>query len=462
MRGPGRSASAIVVNYGCARVALVDRKVVIGISTTRTRAVPYPGPVRGQLDYGIWTSTTPKRHTYSTSNLSQAFAPLNGSQTTTSENHPAWKSRKKNSFKGDLGGPFYTSKRYVETSSSTTLLSYETYNRFQDLGSFAKYEGPFLPMSPDSYQWPSRVESSSKDLDELGTVAIARCSPASPAANMATFLGELYQEGLPHLIGSGLHALRSMTHRERRRAIGGEYLNYQFGWLPFVSDVRKIAHSIAHAHQVLGQFERGAGKLVRRRYEFPLSKSVTTSTVRQNVSPWLSPSGGGLSGDGSQINKGTVFLTTTVTKKQWFSGGFTYWFPMGSDLRSSLARYAIEARKLLGLSLTPDSIWSVSPWSWAVDWFSDTNEFLTNWSNWAIDGQALAYGYVMEHSIARNTYTFSGPTGYYPSFVRPFDVSLVIETKQRRQATPFGFGLDWNGFSSVQTAIIAALGLSRS
>jgi hypothetical protein len=155
-------------------------------------------------------------------------------------------------------------------------------------------------------------------------------------------------------------------------------------------------------------------------------------------------------------------LTTTVTKKQWFSGGFTYWFPMGSDLRSSLARYAIEARKLLGLSLTPDSIWSVSPWSWAVDWFSDTNEFLTNWSNWAIDGQALAYGYVMEHSIARNTYTFSGPTGYYPSFVRPFDVSLVIETKQRRQATPFGFGLDWNGFSSVQTAIIAALGLSRS
>jgi len=101
------------------------------------------------------------------------------------------------------------------------------------------------------------------------------------------------------------------------------------------------------------------------------------------------------------------------------------------------------------------------PWSWAVDWFVDVGDILTNWTNWAIDGQVLLYGYIMEHKLHEKTYTYVGKTGF-PGNVQPSGVKMVVETKIRRQATPYGFGLSWDGFSARQIAILTALGLSRS
>jgi len=41
---------------------------------------------------------------------------------------------------------------------------------------------------------------------------------------------------------------------------------------------------------------------------------------------------------------------------------------------------------------------------------------------------------------------------------------LFLETnsKKRRGANPFGFGLTWSGLTATQQAIAAALGLTRS
>jgi len=73
----------------------------------------------------------------------------------------------------------------------------------------------------------------------------------------------------------------------------------------------------------------------------------------------------------------------------------------------------------------------------------------------------LRYGYVMEHTIVRDDWYFVGPTGLADKNVRPPVVSFVAETKLRRKATPFGFGLSYGSFSNRQKAIIAALGLSQ-
>jgi hypothetical protein len=100
------------------------------------------------------------------------------------------------------------------------------------------------------------------------------------------------------------------------------------------------------------------------------------------------------------------------------------------------------------------------PWSWALDWFGSTGDIISNWSNWMIDGQVLQYGYMMEHSISKYTYTWVGDT-YYRASIAPPTVSTVVETKIRRQATPYGFGLSWNGFTPRQIAITTALGMSR-
>jgi hypothetical protein len=252
-----------------------------------------------------------------------------------------------------------------------------------------------------------------------------------------------------------------MTHRERRKALGSEYLNVEFGWKPFINDLQKTAKSLLRAQSILDQYEKDSGKLVRRRYEFPVERDSGIVTVRNNTSPWISPDA--LDYDWPNASKGKVIRSHSVTKRRWFSGAFTYYVPPAytGSLRTDVARQVIQARKLLGLSLTPDVVWNLFPWSWAVDWFTNTSDVLQNWTDWAIDNQVLAYGYMMEHSISKYTYTFDGPTGFIAGG-RPGVVRSTTEVKQRTQATPYGFGLTIGDFSPRQLAIVAALGLSRS
>lgn len=120
------------------------------------------------------------------------------------------------------------------------------------------------------------------------------------------------------------------------------------------------------------------------------------------------------------------------------------------------------SKKLLGISLTPDTVWNLAPWTWAVDWFSNAGDVVSNVTDWAVDGLVLRYGYIMEHSLVRDTYTFVGPTTFQSESQRPQALIFSSERKLRRKATPFGFGLNWDGLSPRQLAIAAALGLSRS
>jgi len=123
--------------------------------------------------------------------------------------------------------------------------------------------------------------------------------------------------------------------------------------------------------------------------------------------------------------------------------------------------HATRAIDVLGLDLDLEVLWNAAPWSWAVDWFSNTGDLIHNMNRWSTDGLVLKYGYIMEHSVVRDKYTFVGPTGMKPVSTYPPSVTLVTETKIRRRATPFGFGLTLSGFTNQQKAIVAALGISR-
>jgi len=310
--------------------------------------------------------------------------------------------------------------------------------------------------------YPPFINSSSNSLDELGATAIARCSPSNPSADVTQFLVETLKDGIPELTGVMLKTWRGLTHRQLRKEVGHQYLNYQFGWLPFVRDLRAIANSLIHAQEVIDQYARGSGTMIRRDYVFPPLKSEKIITDRTAVSPWINPSAGALY-DSLTSGHGSVVRTERSETKRWFKGAFTYYLPPNdSGLRNDIAQHVILAKKLLGLSLTPDNIWAVAPWSWLLDWFSNTSDVLQNWTNWAIDNQVLLYGYMMEHSVHSYTYTFTGPTGFKSAGTYPTDVTLVAETKVRRQATPFGFGVNWDSFTTQQKAIVAALGLSRT
>jgi len=165
--------------------------------------------------------------------------------------------------------------------------------------------------------------------------------------------------------------------------------------------------------------------------------------------------------DSSTQNLGKTLKVRETHRERWFSGAFTYYMPSGYNTRNVMYREAQRVKKLLGLTIDPEVVWNLAPWSWAADWFSSSGDVLSNISDWASDGLVLRYGYMMEFTSTHDSYYHTGPTGLLDSSIQPSSVTLVAETKLRRRATPFGFGLTWSGLTPRQLAIAAALGLSR-
>lgn len=417
------------------------------LNRLRTRSIRPHNP-DGSSDWRPW-------ETY---DATQALRHLNGRQVTVSESHPSWKDRDKRPFK-DIGGPFFTQTRKCESINAWTDMRGGTREDQYGGREIAHYQGYLLPCSPHLMEWPDDIAFSNEDtLSELGATAIARCSPSNPVADVTTLLGELVKDGIPSMIGQTLKGWKGQSNRERRKAIGKEYLNYEFGWKPLTNDLRKLSEAITRGDALWAQYERDAGKLVRRRYEFPKIEE-TKSHDMGLLGPSYVPSTSTLSNVDSYELNGMVTRVDRISRRRWFSGAFTYYLP--KEDRETVAYNVIQAKKLLGLRLTPDAVWNLMPWSWALDWFGNTGDVLQNWSNWAIDGQVLWYGYMMEHSIVERTYAYYGDTRLRGSPV-PGVVKLSIETKQRIKAGPYGFGSQFDGLTPRQIAITTALGLTKS
>jgi hypothetical protein len=371
-----------------------------------------------------------------------------GKQVTASEGHPFRRARK--GALEDLGGPFRTQKSYVKSPLEADVHYFpEVYSSALDAYVRDVYTGVMLPGIPSAF--PPSGESSDIELTKAGATAIARCKPTNSVANLATSLGELFKDGLPHLISSRGWQSKAQSARQA----GDEYLNYQFGWRPLVSDITSFGLGVIRVDAAIRQLERDAGKVVRRSYYFPTKTSRTTDVLQASAAPI-----GPLVNPNNFSKFGALVRTRETVQRQWFAGAFSYHMPVGLDSRTKLGRYALLADRL-GLKLTPDTLWSLAPWSWAIDWFSNTGDVISNLSDFAEFGLVMRYGYLMEHTIVSDTYTLEGAV---EKDGRPFNcppLVLVTETKIRKQANPYGFGVSWDTLSTFQLSILSALGITR-
>jgi len=402
-----------------------------------------------------------------------AIAPnLTGIQETESENHSGWQYRFKESPDSiggnlwidqgtDVGGNFTMKRRCVEQPEMVAP-THRVYSPFVPSPLNGRlwrdiYDGPIA--FPGIAGFPPYVQSSDIELNFWGTKAIAQCAPTNNIAGLATALIELRKDGIPKVLGSTLWKSRIRNARETAKSSGGEYLNLEFGWKPLVSDVTDVAKGIAEFDSVIEQYIRDSGRVVRRRYNFPSITSENTTLLSSNATALTSPSSKFLD---PQSGRGSVFRLRQTTIDRWFSGAFTYHIPDDFESRRGVLGLAEKARQVLGLELNPDVLWNVAPWSWATDWFANTGDIISNLTDWSSDGLVMRYGYIMEHTVNRDHYIYSGPTGFYPgNSARPPLLTLVAETKVRRRASPFGFGINLSSLTGRQNAILAALGLSR-
>ena len=383
---------------------------------------------------------------------------------TVSEGHPFHYA-----FEGrDLGGSFYTQKKYPEEASpkgsphdfpNTFYVTDETTSPGGELN---VYRGPIFPTDPVKMVYPDSVASNTAQLYVMGTTAIARCKPGQPVADLSTSLAELYREGIPAIAGSALWKKEASRGRNIPQSASDEYLNWTFGWAPIINDIKDVAKAISDGDKLLRQYERDAGKIVRRGYKFPTVESKTINVTNPLVNRPFGYGTGAVQGALSADGFASVYSQTVVSTKveRWFSGAFTYYLPDNYYSRNKWKKAAAQLEVLLGVELTPEVVWNLVPWSWAADWVANYGDIFSNVGDFGSDSLVMPYGYMMETATSTHTYECYGHRMH--GVPDPLTFSLNLQVKQRVKASPFGFGLNWQGFTPKQLAILGSIGITRT
>lgn len=329
---------------------------------------------------------------------------------------------------GDQGGPWL---------QELTRSSY-SFGHFQNADPTSGYAGPTLPWPANGIDIPSIGETpADSSYWSAGAKAIAATEPTDPIFNASVAVGETLSDGLPKMVG--YQTWKDTTFRAKQA--GGEYLNYQFGWVPFVSDIRDFAYAVKHSHEIVSNLSEHANQKIRRSLKLTddiTQQTAVTDSFIKTPENW-------------SIGSAKHYSTASLREKMWFSGCFRYYLPMDNSLGSRMKRYKAYAHKLLGVDLTPEVVWNIAPWSWALDWKGDIGTLMHNASALGHNGLVLQYGYVM-HSKEASLDIDAGRWGYR---------STLVSRKRRVAANPYGFGVSSAGLSAQQTAVLAALGLTR-
>jgi hypothetical protein len=341
-----------------------------------------------------------------------------------------------------VGGPLYL----VKTSQSCPKLFEGQIVYNQSSASKYVFDGRLYPRfvaaAPSFSLIPKESES---DISIYGPEAWAKFRPGRPKANLATFIGEA--RDLPRLLQFRLKAFRDL---------GSNYLNVQFGWIPFLNDIREMVKLSKTIELELDKIRKNNGKWFLREGSVKEEKYTTATWSGKGSSLWF--------GFTPSVHDGFVQFPTieasgsaSYERKVWFSGRFGYYIPV-KELNSVRWRRN-TIRKLYGLSLTPDVLWELMPWSWLIDYFTNAGEIFKNLSTGYVDAVAK-YAYLM------GTTRFAQEQ---QSSFKSSDGQLITGVIQRERsykvrigASPFGFGLTSDNLTVGQQMILAALGLSRS
>lgn len=283
-----------------------------------------------------------------------------------------------------------------------------------------------------------------------------RFRPGRPSASLAQFIAEL--RDLPRMLRTTAKFFsdlwRSMGGSRTSfspKSVADHWLNTQFGWLPFISDLKKMYKTYKSLDTILSQLIRDNNRWIRRRgtvkkdESYEIWRSQSTTAHFPILTTYLYQPGG----------TGSHQIWQRKSQNIWFEGSFKYYIPkIGSVTWRESA-----IRQIYGLEITPSLVWELIPWSWLVDWFTNVGDVISNLCvPGPVENLVSNYAYVMGDTQwtydVDSTLRLSG--GPYTD-----RWSIPLRRKHRCKASPFGFGLTSTDFSLRQWSILAALGISR-
>lgn len=294
------------------------------------------------------------------------------------------------------------------------------------------------------------------DVSSYGATAWNRFKPGQPAASASVFLAECLDTTRMLKTTAGVFRevwkhLTSRSGRNLAKEAASQHLNTQFGWLPFVSDVKKFYHTHKTAQKQISQLVRDSGQWVHRKGVVQSSHD-SDYVVKSSTDPMLIPS---VYTKLCTTPFGRCVIVKRTTQTITFSGRFRYYVPKieGENW------YPNMYRKLMGLTLTPETLWELVPFSWLVDYYTNIGDVISNASdNGLVNNLVAKYAYLMGNTQV-SAHVVS--TLNYRNGTRYLDFPYIIGRKQRISANPFGFGLSASSLSGRQYGILTALGISR-
>jgi len=306
-----------------------------------------------------------------------------------------------------------------------------------------------------------------------GAEAWNKFRPTKPRGDLGQWFGELRDLPKnpfdPRLLKKRLTGLRDA---------GSQYLNYVFGWKPFVKDLIKVYETSKRMHNIL-RFLRRNNNVWRRAGGTIKNEFATEALTGGNIStPVLSTY---LYYDSSYSKS---VLTKIVRDTVWFKAKWKYHIAetdfLIDDPKDIWGSRLL--RKLYGFELTPALAWELIPFTWLQDWFINIGDVMANVSNSMYDNLVAKYAYVMRHRSFINIYdqelnmasTLPYPhcegTRWINSGITMIEKTLKVravvtaECKEREYASQWAFGGGGvlnESLSPRQTAILYALGYSR-
>jgi hypothetical protein len=338
---------------------------------------------------------------------------------------------------GDQGGPLI-----LERSVNTFTTGVELTNTFGTIGSQVCIH-PTQGI-PGTLASPDRTT-----LWGLGGTAISRTLPTRPAFAGGTAIAEsIGVQAIPRMVGSSLWRARTLEFKH----LGDEYLNVQFGWLPFISDITSCMRAVVNSDDYMKSLRKGSDHKTRVGYRFP--DSISHDTGNKGFVIYSSDN----APQASFTQAGILGYDRITGTNTWFKGCFYYHLPATDANMSQSAKFRSYAEHVLGLRLTPEVLWNAAPWSWAVDWAVNVGDVCKNIGAIGRDGLILQYGYIMSHKYDI-AHWYGWPNATHK--INAMSTTFTNEWKVRWPASPYGFGLTYDGLSLKQKSILAAIGITH-
>lgn len=360
------------------------------------------------------------------------------------------------------GGPFSMQRTFYNYSLSQDI------DRFYKINGFTvhDYKGrAFVDIHTD---FTPLVPPIPLDLSGYGVKGWNQSLPVKPNLNLGVSLIEL--KDVPDMLKSTkefLSLFKGNYWKGRSPKFWGEqFLNWEFGWKPVYDDLKGILNLGDSLDQKRSFLIQNNHSKIHKRKTLVNSSFETVLTDSKGFGLQSFVGGDAFDASNTGYFRATRFDATTI----WFEGQFRFHIPQDQLFGDGWDRSLKP--KLLGLYPDLNILYKVIPWTWLVDWFSAAGPSVSNATLMSEFAQVADYAYIMSHqkriykTVGTGAVYFGDrtnvPVSSLPYSYLTASAELHLETKQRVPASPYGFGLDWTGFNSIQLGILAALGLSRS